>query len=78
MPHIVWLVAVPLAVTTLTGTATVAANARTWFSAGRLPALVSALLLLPPFALPVRACIALFTGPLAGAAIQLVGVHRAG
>lgn len=40
--------------------------------------LVSALLLLLPFALPVRACIALFTGPPAGAAIHLVGVHRAG
>lgn len=73
------IAAVPLAVITLTGTATVAANAHAWFSAGWLSAaLVSTLLLHLPFALPVRVCIALFTGPLAGAAIHLVGVRRAG
>lgn len=72
------LAAVPLAFITLTGTATVAASAHRWFSAGWLSAaLVSTLLLFLPFTLPARVCIALFVGPLAGAAVHLVGLRRA-
>ncbi|RLP08558.1 hypothetical protein [Propionibacterium australiense] len=71
------LAAVPLAFITLTGAATVAASAHRWFSAGWFAAaLVSTLLMFLPFSLPVRACIALSTGPLAGAMVHLIGLHR--
>ncbi|WP_316668459.1 hypothetical protein [uncultured Propionibacterium sp.] len=72
------LAAVPLAVITLTGTATVAVSAHAWFSAGwLLAALTSTLLLLLPFTLPVRVCIALLLGPLIGASVHLLGLRRA-
>lgn len=70
------LAAIPLAVLTLTGTASIAVNNHGWFSIGWFTAaVVSTLLLLLPFELPVRVCIGLMVGPLVGAAVHLVGIR---
>lgn len=70
--------AIPLALVTLTGTATVAVNAHQWFSLGWFTsALISGLLLLLPLDLPVRVCIGLFVGPIIGVGIHLLGIARA-
>ena len=70
--------AVPLAIITLTGTATVATSAHAWFSAGwLLAALTSTLLLFLPVTLPERVCIALLLGPLIGASVHVIGLRRA-
>lgn len=74
--------AVPLAVLTLTGTATLALDRHRWFALGWVVAAAAATVLLYlPMALPVRACVALFAGPIAGIVIHvwaIAGGKRAG
>jgi O-antigen/teichoic acid export membrane protein len=76
-----WLTgaAVAIALLTLTGAATVAAALHRAYSLGWVGATVaSGLLLLLPLPLPTRTVLALLCGPLAGIAVHLLALARAG
>ncbi|ANY21936.1 lipopolysaccharide biosynthesis protein [Gordonia terrae] len=67
-----------LALLTVTGAAAIAAGAHRWYAAGWWVAtLVAVAMLLLPFDVATRTCVALVVGPLIGIGAHLVGVLRA-
>lgn len=67
-----------LALLTVTGAAAIAAGAHRWYAAGWwVSTLVAVAVLLLPFDVATRTCLALVVGPLVGLGVHLAGVLRA-